>query len=202
MVKMNNEIHISDKKYNIIYIDPPYKYNARNNKSTKFGGGTPYPTMPIWNKYNKSGELVEQGIEDFDVPSIADTNCALCMWVTFPYLDEGIKLFKHWGFDYKTILFNWVKTNPKSGWVFFGPGYYTASNTEICLLGVKGKMKPVSNYVSSVIISPREKHSKKPSEARDRIVELFGALPRIEIFARQDLRNIGWDVFGNEINTI
>ena len=63
-------------------------------------------------------------------------------------------------------------------------------------------MKPVSNYVSSVIISPREKHSKKPSEARDRIVELFGALPRIEIFARQDLRNIGWDVFGNEINTI
>ena len=46
-------------------------------------------------------------------------------------------------------------------------------------------MKPISNKVSSVIISPKEKHSKKPDEARNRIVQLFGDRPRVELFARQ-----------------
>jgi N6-adenosine-specific RNA methylase IME4 len=48
-----------------------------------------------------------------------------------------------------------------------------------------------------VIISHIEEHSKKPDEARKRIVELFGDLPRIELFARQ--ASDGWDCCGNEI---
>ena len=59
-------------------------------------------------------------------------------------------------------------------------------------------MKPISNYVSSTIIAPREKHSKKPDIVRDKIVELFGDIPRIELFARQTSE--GWDVLGNEID--
>ena len=58
-------------------------------------------------------------------------------------------------------------------------------------------MKPVSNKVSSIIISPLEAHSKKPDVARDRIVELFGDLPRIEMFARKSVD--GWSSFGNEV---
>ena len=53
--------------------------------------------------------------------------------------------------------------------------------------------------MSSVIISPREEHSKKPDEARKRIVQLCGDLPRIELFARQ--KTPGWDVWGNEIES-
>ena len=34
-------------------------------------------------------------------------------------------------------------------------------------------------------MSPVEEHSKKPDEARKRIVELIGDVPRIELFARQ-----------------
>jgi site-specific DNA-methyltransferase (adenine-specific) len=64
-------------------------------------------------------------------------------------------------------------------------------------MGIKGKMKPVSNKVSSVIISPRRKHSQKPDEARDKIVELFGDIPRIELFAREKIE--GWDSWGNEV---
>ena len=41
-------------------------------------------------------------------------------------------------------------------------------------------------------------HSKKPDEVRERIVELCGDLPRIELFARQ--RYEGWDCLGNEID--
>ena len=60
-------------------------------------------------------------------------------------------------------------------------------------------MKPISNYVSSVIIEPKEQHSKKPSIVRNKIVELFGDVPRVELFARQKID--GWDSWGNEIES-
>lgn len=183
---MNVDIFNTDKKYNIIYADPPWRYNARKNTSTKFGGGAMghYPTMAMTE------------IEKLPIPDIADENCALLMWCTFPYLEQQIKLFKKWGFDYKTLAFSWVKTNKVNGLPFFGIGYYFKSNCEVCLLGVKGKMKPISNKVSSCIIAPKREHSRKPDEARERIVELFGDIPRIELFARQAAD--GWDCWGNE----
>ena len=57
--------------------------------------------------------------------------------------------------------------------------------------------KRISKSISQLIISPLEQHSKKPDEVRKRIVELFGELPRIELFARQ--KTSGWDVWGNEV---
>ena len=66
-------------------------------------------------------------------------------------------------------------------------------------MGIKGRMKPVSNKVSSVIIAPRREHSRKPDEVRTRIVELFGDVPRVELFARQ--KTEGWDVWGNEVDS-
>jgi site-specific DNA-methyltransferase (adenine-specific) len=47
-----------------------------------------------------------------------------------------------------------------------------------------------------VILSPLREHSRKPDEIRERIVELLGDIPRIELFARQTVR--GWDCWGNE----
>ena len=41
-------------------------------------------------------------------------------------------------------------------------------------------------------------HSKKPAEIRERIVELCGELPRIELFARDKVK--GWDSLGDEID--
>ena len=175
-------------KYQIIYADPPWKYNARNNKNTKFGGGCDA-------HYDC---LSKEEIWNLPINKIADDNCYLFLWVTFPNLPQCIETFKHWGFQYKTIAFNWVKTNKNNGKPFFGIGYYTKSNSEVCLLGIKGKVKPESNYVSSIVINPREQHSKKPDCVRDKIVELCGDLPRIELFARQKVE--GWDCWGNEVN--
>ena len=83
---MNVDIFNTDKKYNIIYADPPWRYNARKNTATKFGGGAMghYPTMSM------------NDIEKLPIPDIAAENCALLMWCTFPYLDRQIKLFKKW----------------------------------------------------------------------------------------------------------
>ena len=138
-------------------------------------------------------------IKKLPIRELADKNCVLFLWVTFPYLKEQIKLFDYWGFQYKTLGFSWLKQNPKNKKLFFGVGYYAKSNCEVCLMEIKGKMKPISNKVSSAILSPREEHSKKPDEVRDRIVQLFGDIPRIELFARQ--KTPGWDVWGNEVDS-
>lgn len=176
------------KKYEIIYADPPWFYNARNNPDTKFSRGVHsyYPVM-------KTKEICELPVKE-----IADDNCALILWVTFPRLKDGLLVMESWGFRYVTVAFNWFKTNA-DGTPFFGIGYYSKSNTEIALLGVKGKMKPASNYVSQVIVSQKEQHSKKPDIVRTKIVELFGDIPRIELFAREKAN--GWDAWGNEIES-
>ena len=91
-----------------------------------------------------------------------------------------------------------LRENKKADSLFWGNGYYTRSNAEICLLATKGKpLARLSRSVHSVILSRVQEHSKKPDEARERITKLFGDLPRIELFARQYAD--GWDCWGNEV---
>ncbi len=184
---MVTDIYSTDKRYSIIYADPPWFYNPRNNNGTRFGGGAGghYSLMS------------NEQIAKLPVERIANRNSVLFLWVTFPYLNEQLKIIERWGFTYKTLGFSWIKTNRKNGKPFFGVGYYAKSNCEVCLMGIKGRMTPVSNKVSSCVISPRELHSQKPDEIRKRIVELFGDLPRIELFAREQAD--GWDCWGNEV---
>ena len=121
------------------------------------------------------------------------------MWATFPKLENALYVMRCWGFEYKTVAFTWVKKNKKANTPFFGMGKWTRSNAEICLIGIRNKVKRQSASVSQVIISEILEHSKKPDEVRDKIVELIGDLPRIELFARN--KTEGWDVFGDEINS-
>jgi N6-adenosine-specific RNA methylase IME4 len=138
-----------------------------------------------------------EDIKALPVKDIADDNCILFMWVTPPHIKEGLDVIEAWGFQYKTFAFTWVKLNKKQPTLFMGCGSWTRANSEICLLATKGKPKRVSASVRQVILSPREEHSKKPDEARERIIELVGDLPRIELFARQQVT--GWDCWGDEI---
>jgi len=139
-------------------------------------------------------------IKNLPISKIADETCVLMMWATFPQLPEALEVIKAWGFKYKTLGFSWLKTN-KDGSPFFGIGYYAKSNQEVCLLAVKGKAHSLvkSNSVSSFVSTGRTKHSEKPQVFRDKIVELFGNIPRIELFART--KTEGWDVFGNEVES-
>ena len=60
-----------------------------------------------------------------------------------------------------------MKQNKSGNGFFFGLGYRTRSNAEICLLAVKGRLNRISNKVPRLIVSPVEGHSKKPDIARD-----------------------------------
>lgn len=133
------------------------------------------------------------------VSDLADTDCALFLWATFPQLPEALRLIRAWGFSYKTVAFVWLKTNRKARTWFYGLGFWTRSNAEICLLATKGHPKRQAANIHQLIVCPVERHSKKPDEARDRIEALMGDLPRIELFARQETP--GWEVWGNEVNS-
>jgi len=161
--------------YDIIYADPPWSYKDKRNKHPRLCGGALV-------HYNL---MDTDKIKKINIQGISNINCMLFLWATFPNLQEALDVIKAWGFTYKTLAFSWIKTNKKNSKPFFGIGYYTKSNCEVCLLGVKGKPIKKSNYVSSVIMSPRESHSKKPDIVREKIIELCGDIPRIELFARE-----------------
>lgn len=122
-------------------------------------------------------------------------DAALFLWVTMPMLPIGIEVIKSWGFDYRTVAFNWIKRT-KTGKLFWGMGNWSRACSELCLLGIKGKPKRRSASVHSVIESQIRKHSQKPDEARVRIEELLGDVKRVELFARDSVP--GWDAHGDE----
>ena len=182
--KDRNLIPFPKKKYKIIYADPPWNYKDKALAGNR-GAGCKYSTQS------------QEWLNALPVQNIADKNCILFLWVTMPKLNECFELIRQWSFEYKTCAFTWVKKNKKSDSWFIGMGRWTRANAEICLLATKGKPKRISASVRSVIDTHIETHSKKPDCVRDRIVELVGDIPRIELFARNKYK--GWDSWGNEL---
>ena len=185
------------KKYQIIYADPPWSYNDKKGGDKKYASAEGhYSSMTAEQIYNLQ----------FAIDDIADENSTLFIWVTFPLLAEGLETISRWGFKYKTVGFVWVKT--RNGYPDHrGIGHWTMCNAELCLIGTKGTPKRTANNIEQVILASRGKHSQKPAEARKRITDLMGDLPRIELFARKP--NLlfdadcyeGWDVWDNEVES-
>ena len=168
----------------MIYADPPWRYETWKGQGV---AERHYPTMRL------------DDIKALPVSELADRDCVLFLWATFPMLPEALDVLRAWGFRFKTVAFTWIKLAPKTNRIFWGMGYWTRSNAEICLLATRGQPRRQARNVHQVIISHVEEHSKKPDEARQRIVALMGDVPRIELFARQTAP--GWDVWGNEVQS-
>jgi N6-adenosine-specific RNA methylase IME4 len=175
------DIYNTDNKYNIIYADPPWKYWEGGQKNQSLH----YKTMTI------------EEICELPVKNIADNDCILFLWVTYPILQECFKVIEAWGFKYSTAGFVWVKKNKNTDTPFIGCGSWTRANTELCLIATKGSVLRLDASISQVIESPIEEHSKKPAVTRELITKLVGELPRIELFSRQAAD--GWDCWGNEV---
>lgn len=177
------------KRYSIIYADPPWAYLWGTGKDGgHFAPEKHYPTMT-------TEEICALKVRELRAP-----NCVLALWTTSPCLPDAFEVLKAWGFKYKTMLFVWLKLNPVAGTIVCGPGSYTRSACEYVILGMRGHIKRVSTKpISQILEAPRGRHSAKPAIVRDLLVELFGDLPRVELFARQQVP--GWDAFGNEIGS-
>lgn len=181
----------SDQKYSLILADPAWSYRQGGRGAAR----NHYPTMKL------------ADIQALPVASITADDAVLFVWGTWPNLEFAIPTMNRWGFEFKTLGFLWVKHYGKSGKPFWGGGFWSRSNSEFCLLGVRGNPKRISASVHQlvetwderddlVLRAPIDEHSAKPPEVRNRIVQLVGDLPRIELFARE--RADGWHVWGND----
>lgn len=186
------DIYNTDKKYSIIYADPPWQYNDKMKMKGVHGmirgAESFYNTMTL------------KDICNLPIKNITQDDAILFMWVTMPFLREAFEVIESWGFKYKTCGYCWVKKT-KNNKIHLGMGHYTRGNAELCLIGTKGKkMQFKTRAQSQIIESEIRKHSQKPDETRDKIVELCGELPRMELFARQHAE--GWDCWGNEVEEV
>lgn len=195
---MKIDIYHTDKKYGIIYADPPWSYQ---DKGCNGACAKHYHTMGV------------DEICALPIANLSAKDCTLFMWATYPQMQEALEVIAAWGFKYKTIAFQWVKLNRNvklnnftiatvqdilHKTCFFGLGRWTRGNTECCLLATKGKPRRENNSVSQLVFAPLTRHSSKPPEVRDRIKILMGGGTRsLELFAREQVE--GWDCWGDEV---
>lgn len=179
-IDINNPPH----KYSLIYADPPWSYGDKMSGHS-FSLDHEYHTMTNEDIY-ALGEAIKE---------MCEKDATLFLWVTSPFLREGLETIDRWGFRFKTVAFCWSKLT-KNGKKVSNLGRWTMGNVELCLLAVKGHPKRVTKNVKQLVEAERTIHSKKPDEVRNRIVTLMGDLPRVELFARNSTP--GWDVWGDE----
>lgn len=183
-----------DKKYQVIYADPPWDYGGKTQydktviKDENVGfkkdiflssASFKYPTLKL------------KQLKELDVNSIAADDCILFLWTTGPQLANAVELGEAWGFEYKTVAFVWDK-------MVHNPGRYTLSQTEFVLAFKKGRFPTPrgARNIRQMVQAHRKKHSQKPLEVIDGITKMFPTQEKIELFARN--RYDGWDSWGLE----
>jgi N6-adenosine-specific RNA methylase IME4 len=193
--------------FGAILADPPWKFHAwidterggtghsgsRLPSGSKNYGSSRAPTYPM---------MKEHELSALPVADLASESCVLFLWACWPTIEQAFRLIKVWGFTFKTCAFCWLKADATQIHMFqeeIEPdmllGYWTRSNSEVCLLATRGKPKRLNADVRQGIIAPRREHSRKPDGIHERIERLVAG-PYLELFARQ--QRPGWTVWGNE----
>ena len=169
-----HEVPHLERRYEILYADPPWRYEYSQTDSRRVENQ--YPTMSL------------EEIKSLNVP--AEDDAVLFMWATSPKLTEALEVMAAWGFDYRTCM-AWVKDR-------IGMGYYARQQHELVLIGKRGNpsMPEPSNRPSSVFYAKRTEHSSKPSGFYEILEKMYPNQSKVELFARHT--RIGFDAWGNE----
>jgi N6-adenosine-specific RNA methylase IME4 len=180
---------LPDKRYDVVYTDPPWYYYGSPVKDA--AAAKHYPLMSLT-------ELAA-----IDVQRMLNRRAAVFMWATCPRLDFAVKLLEAWGLHYRGVAYVWVKVNKRGG-IIAGQGVpptFTKPTCELLLVATTmptGRPFPILDLAQpQVVLHARGPHSSKPAIFRTLIERLCGARPRIELFARS--RAAGWDVWGAEL---
>lgn len=165
--------------------------------------------------------MTEDEIKAFDWSRYMAKRCVILLWVTGPKLDVAFRCVEAWkishGLRYVGVAYKWIKTT-KDGRPIgaAGPrptGVKPLGEDVIMLTNVKrGRPLPLQTEAqvqwcnnedaiveSCEVLAPkarRGEHSRKPAIVRTKIVELFGDLLRLELFARAQAS--GWSGHGRE----
>lgn len=183
-VSLNLLNYLEGKTYDVILMDPPWKYDE--SERTSFNQAAPtYPLMDL------------NQICSLPIDKISKEDSLLWLWTTKDFRCEATAMMETWGFEFKTE-YVWVKQNYE-GNLQIGTGHYNRLCHEILYLGIKGKHRPINaNNEPSVIFGIRRDHSQKPEESY-RLIDRNSAKgwTKLELFAR--VKRQGWDAWGNEI---
>lgn len=167
---------IPDGKYNIIYADPPWKYD--------FG-------FDIHGAADRHyATLTPSEIAALPVKELFEDNAVLFMWATSPKLEEAFTVINGWGFKYKTS-FIWDKVKHVMG-------HYNSVRHELLLICTRGSFPKQSDTLTDSVVSIErsDEHSEKPEEFRKIIEDMYPIGKKIELFGRKQID--GWDVWGNQ----
>lgn len=180
----NNEFKIdifnTNETFRVIYADPAWSYNDKQDTTQLGGASKHYDTMSI-------AELSK-----LPVNKISEKNSILFLWVTSPLLEDAFKVVSSWGFKYKTS-FIWDK-------VKHNMGHYNSVRHEILLVCTKGSCTPDNKvlYNSVQRIERNNNHSEKPIEFLNIIDDLYNYGNKLEMFCRT-IKKEKWYGWGNEL---
>jgi hypothetical protein len=109
--------------FDIIYADPPFEYTR------KVGSGVANNHYGVMT----DTQLMAMGEE---INLITTKDSALFMWCSGPTFNRALKLITAWGFTYKTIAFNWIKTAAHDATkpCMMGLGSYSRLGSEFVLV--------------------------------------------------------------------
>lgn len=169
-----NPIVTPDGRYQVIAIDPPWKYDTRTEDHTH-RGKTDYPEMTV------------EEICKLPVSKFAQKNCILWLWTTNSFMRDAYRCLDAWDFEEKTIL-TWDKES-------IGVGNWLRNVTEHCILAVRGRPTVSLTNQSTIIREKRREHSRKP-ESFYKLVEKLCPGSKLEMFAREERK--GWTIWGAE----
>jgi N6-adenosine-specific RNA methylase IME4 len=180
-----------EKRYKVVYLDPPWQYDGDPDKPQAAG------------KHYNGMSLAE--MTTLPVPRLLDRPGVVLMWATSPKLDVALDLIRAWKLHYRGVAYVWVKTT-EDGRIIHGQGVrpsITKPTTEYVLAAstqASGRpLKVLDESQGQVVLAPRPggQHSTKPDVFRLLIEDLWGPVPRIELFRRGPALP-GWDAWGNE----
>lgn len=159
--------------FEIIVIDPPWPYGTKYDAGGR-RAANPYPEMTL------------EEISGIELPAAPD--CILWLWTTHKFMRYSFSILDTWGFRDVAIV-TWEKDR-------MGLGQWLRSNSEFCIMAVKGGPRVDLTNQKTVIHGPMREHSRKPDEFYN-LVDSLCVGRKLDYFSREE--RPGWYTAGIEI---
>jgi len=176
-------------RFRVIVADPPWSFSDKlQMSSTPRSADDNYRTLSL------------DDICALPVRDVADAeSCMLVMWVPSTMLEDGLRVMRCWGFDFKGT-YVWVKMRKDMQRPAIGMGHTFRQSHEIAITGVIGKVSSavMDHGQRSVCLAVNEGHSRKPEGLQDSLDLMFPGSPKLEMFARRDRPD--WVCTGDELD--